>query len=305
MKEKERRAVSIRDSDSHILPNLPFSSKKNESEGQKHSSVMLEKDETLAKTKGGSSSSMKDKIAHLFGGKKTSSNPGKTEFKAPQSNETSSMQTQEKVQKPNLKVNAAVMRNPVKSNSEHMEISDINSVSVRLSELEEQVMEMHSAFDEFVLQADQYMNYEQFIEIRKEIEDKIKMLDKIEKSLGDSKAQILKDSGYMDSILEGFKSTKKRIEVLEKRIDLISKSDNSGNGASTLRKLVSPFGGHDVKHENGSLESSRLEKTISELKNQVDNLKQRDADILKELETLKASNCQGGKIEDSELPEPL
>ncbi|MCK5698584.1 MAG: hypothetical protein KAH93_01965 [Candidatus Aenigmarchaeota archaeon] len=311
MKEKERRGTSIRDSDSHILPNLPFSSKKNESEGQRHSSVMLEKDETLAKTKGGSSSSMKEKIAHLFGGKETSSKPGKTEFKAPQSNETSSMQTQEidpndfKVQKPSLKANVAAMRNPIKSHSEHMQISDIKSVSVRLSELEEHVMEMHSAFDEFVLQADQYMNYEQFIEIRKEIEDKIKMLDKIEKSLDDSREQIVKDSGYMDSILGGFKYTKKRIDLLEKRLDIMSKSDNSGNGASTLRKLVSPFGGHDVKHENGSLESSGLEKTISELKNQVDNLKQRDADILKELETLKAGNCQSGKIEDSEMSETI
>ncbi len=311
MKEKERRGTSIRDSDSHSLPNLPFSSKKNESEGQRHSSVMLEKDETLAKTKGGSSSSMKDKIAHLFGGKETSSKPGKTEFKAPQSNETSSMQTQEidpndfKVQKPSLKANVAAMRNPIKSHSEHMEISDIKSVSVRLSELEEHVMEMHSAFDEFVLQADQYMNYEQFIEIRKEIEDKIKMLDKIEKSLDDSREQIVKDSGYMDSILGGFKYTKKRIDLLEKRLDIMSKSDNSGSGASTLRKLVSPFGGHDVKHENGSLESSGLEKTISELKNQVDNLKQRDADILKELEILKAGNCQSGKIEDSEMSETI
>ncbi len=311
MSEKERRGTSIRDRDSHALPDLPFSSKKTESEGMRHSSVMAGKDDTLAKTGSSSGGSMKDRIAHLFGGKKASSDQGKMECKAPQSNETSNIQTHEidpnefKVQKQSMEANVAAMRNPVKSHSEHMEMTDISSVSVRLSELEEHVMEMHSAFDEFVLHADKYMNYEQFIEMRREIEDKIKMLDKIEKSLDDSREQIVKDSGYMDSILEGFKSTKKRIDVLEKRMELFSKRDKGEIHSSALKKLVSPFGGGDAKHNVDSSKLSGLNKGVSELKSQVDNLKQRNADILKELETLKASNCTGAKIEDSKMSETI
>ena len=96
---------------------------------------------------------------------------------------------------------------------------DINSLSERLSELEEHTRDMHAKFDEFVLKSEKFMDYGQFIEVRKEVEEKIRMLDKIEKSLEDSRNQILKDSGYMDSILGGFKYTKERIEILEKQMD--------------------------------------------------------------------------------------
>ncbi|RLG13011.1 MAG: hypothetical protein DRN71_05505 [Candidatus Nanohalarchaeota archaeon] len=307
MKEKEKRAMNIREKDNRSLPNLPFSSKKSGSEGQRHSSVMLKKNETLAKTKG-LGGLMKDKIAHIFGVKEIVSKPEEIECKVPPGNELRKRQSQDidsnfsEVSK-QLKTPDETIKYPEIQKRTRVAAVDINSVSVRLSDLEEHVMDMHSAFDDFVLQADQYMNYEQFIEVRKEIEDKMKMLDNIEKSLNDSKAQILKDSGYMDSILGGFKYTKKRIDILEKRLDVMSKSDNSSSGALTLRKLVSPFGWEDGKQKVDSSKLSSLDKTVSELKNQMDNLKQREYDVQREVEKLKKKKDVFGK--DNDLSENM
>ena len=157
MKENERRAMSIRESDNRSLPDLPFSSKKNESEGQRHSSVMSGKDGTLAKTNSCSGGSMMDRIAHIFGVKEIVSKPEKIECKVPPCNELPSRQSHEidsnfsKVPK-QLKAHDETIKYPERQKRTRVAASDINGVSVRLSELEEHVMDMHSAFDEFVLQ---------------------------------------------------------------------------------------------------------------------------------------------------------
>ena len=312
MKGKKGHVASIRHKKNLVLPDLPFSSKKNEGDGLKHSSVVVGKDKVSQKATEGSGYSIKNKIAQLFGGKKTDSNRtgGKEDkvhiFMKPAGGQTQNINPDDfKVQKPDLKAHDATVRCPVKSQSVKDNMPDISSISARLSELEVHVMDMHSSFDEFVLQADKYMNYEQFIEMRREIEDKIKTLDKIEKSLDDSKNQIVKDTEYMDSILEGFKSTLKRIEVIEKRVDVISKSCGVGGHSSTLDKLTSKFGGGVGKHKTDSSKLSDLDKTVSELKNNIDKMKHREGDVQRELEALKEKNVLKDDKKDNDLSEDM
>ncbi len=164
---------------------------------------------------------------------------------------------------------------------------DINSLSVRLSELEEHTREMHAKFDEFVLKSEKFMDYGQFIEVRKEVEEKIRLLDKIEKSLDDSRNQILKDSGYMDSILTGFKYTKERIEILEKQMDSLLKADREKSHPSLLNKFRGAVDPQNIKSRIDSPKLSGLGRTVSELKKQMDALKESESNALKELESMK------------------
>lgn len=106
---------------------------------------------------------------------------------------------------------------------------DNDRLTQRLTELETHVKEIHSAFDNFVLHSDQFLNYEQFLDVQNEVKEKIRLLDKLEKSLEESKNMILKDAGYMDQIMEGFSHNKKKIESLESRLNAMSTDMNANN----------------------------------------------------------------------------
>ena len=182
---------------------------------------------------------------------------------------------------------------------------DINSLSERLSELEEHAREMHVAFDEFVLKSEKFMDYGQFIEVRKEVEEKIRLLDKIEKSLDDSRNQILKDSGYMDSILGGFKYTKERIEILEKQMESLLKAERAKSHPSILNKIRGAVDPQNIKSRIDSSKLSGLGRTVSELKKQMDALKESESNALKEVERLKKESHVYDKNTDNNLPETV
>ncbi len=182
---------------------------------------------------------------------------------------------------------------------------DINCLSDRLSELEEHTREMHAKFDEFVLKSEKFMDYRQFIEVRKEVEEKIRLLEKIEKSLEDSRNQILKDSGYMDSILTGFKYTKKRIEILEKRMDSLSKAEQRESHPSILNKIRGAVDPQNVKSMIDSSRLSNLSRTVPELKKQVDALKESESNVLKEVERLKKESHVSDKNTDNNSPKTV
>ncbi|MEA3343454.1 MAG: hypothetical protein U9Q92_04765 [archaeon] len=183
--------------------------------------------------------------------------------------------------------------------------SDINSLSERLSELEEHTREMHAKFDEFVLKSEKFMDYGQFIEVRKEVEEKIRLLDKIEKSLDDSRNQIVKDSGYMDSILGGFKYTKERIEILEKQMDSLLKAERAKSHPSILNKIRGAVDPQNIKSRIDSSKLSGLGRTVSELKKQMDALKESESNALKEVERLKKESHVYDKNTDNNLPETV
>ena len=175
---------------------------------------------------------------------------------------------------------------------------DINPLAERLSDLEEHVIDLHSAFDDFVLQADKYMNYEQFVEMRREIEEKMRALDKIESSLEESRNQILKDSGYMDSILGGFKYTKKRIEILEKRMGSIEKSGGQGSRGNVLGRFL---GGTHLKGagQGNGAEFKEMKKRMDEICRQMESIKKCEEEAGKVVEKLKETGLNMQKKDDA------
>ncbi|MFH1431835.1 MAG: hypothetical protein ABIG84_01335 [archaeon] len=164
---------------------------------------------------------------------------------------------------------------------------DNESLSRRIYELEDHLIELHSAFDDFVLKSDQFLNYEQFVELRKDSEERIRTLDNLQKSIEESKNQILKDTSYMDDIIEAFAHVKKKIELLEKKTDDISKKIGSGaNQANFMDKLL----GKPVVQNMGGSESvtlARLKKDIAELHSQMENMKKSEDMVRKEVDELK------------------
>lgn len=106
---------------------------------------------------------------------------------------------------------------------------DNDRLTQRLTELETHVKEIHSAFDDFVLHSDKFLNYEQFLDVQNEVKEKIRLLDKLETSLEESKNMILKDAGYMDQIMDGFSHNKNKIELLESRLNTISAQMSASN----------------------------------------------------------------------------
>ncbi len=174
---------------------------------------------------------------------------------------------------------------------------DNDRLTQRLAELETHVKEIHSAFDNFVLHSDQFLNYEQFLDVQNEVKEKIRLLDKLEKSLEESKNMILKDAGYMDQIMEGFSHNKKKIESLESRLNAMSTEMNANNPLLP-NKFLNILLPQNAKY-SGSLKMPDSGMT-ADLKKELEAFKKNEdikhSDFLKILESISSFDERMNKI---------
>ena len=280
-----------------FLPAIPADMKKGDLGQENVYFKHMQKGETSAKT-GDAGISVKDKLMRVLGMQKDVSNGKNT-------NKFSLFSDSGEVRRNNLLPKAAevpkspgepVMREMSEENVGAVQTQneirmkaaplDNNRLTQRLNELEMHVKEIHSAFDNFVLHSDKFLNYEQFLDVQNEVKEKIQILDKLEKSLEESKNMILKDAGYLDQIMEGFSHNKKKIESLESRLNAMSAEMSADNSLppNNLLNMLLPS-------NSKSLSSTKAPDAgmIADLKKELDAFKKNDESKQSDFQKLRES----------------
>lgn len=295
--------------DTVLFPAMPADMNKSRLSGQKIVYLKhLQKDESSAKS-GDKRISVKDKLMRALGMRKeiSSSITADKLSVLSDSGEAGANNPPQRIQEQTKAPKRLSMQefcgNPMDKMHMHDEIRvgttplGNDRLTERLTELETHVKEIHSAFDNFVLHSDQFLNYEQFLDIQNEVKEKIQLLDKLEKSLEESKNMILKDAGYMDQILEGFNHNKKKIELLESRLAAMSAQMSANSSLQQNKSIKMPLPA-DAKC-SGALSASEA-GIVADLKKELVSFKKNEDskqnDFLKLRESMSSFDKRMNKI---------